>query len=150
MLEFKTATEDFRALASETATGFGRLIHRLTADLSCERECFSITVQARQSTNCDPLGAPKSHMLHKRCANFNTVLKWSPGFNHNSSTGSNSLCSGFSNLLKSLSVVCSIWLRQNNLYGFSANQNEEGTLFIIGRILYTTFRCCSLSWIDAF
>lgn len=121
---------------------------RFQLDLFCERECFSITVQARQSTNCDPLGALKTHMLHKRCANYNTVLKWSPGFSHNSSTGSNSLCSVFSNLLKSLSV-CSVWPTQSNLYGYSANQSEEETLFIIGGIPSTIFRYCKQCWIDA-
>lgn len=112
-----------------TATGFGRLIHRLSSEsLLWERMPF-ILVQARQSTNCDLLDAPKTHMLYKRWANYSKILKWSLGLNHNSGTGSNNLCSLFSCLLKSLSVVCGVWTTQSNVYRDSDRQNKEGTLY---------------------
>lgn len=135
-------------LTGDAATDFRRLIHRLSPRcLLWERKPFYSC--SSMAVNCEPLDAQKSHMLHKRCAYYNKALKRSPGFNHNGSTGCNGVCSLFSNLLESLSVVCGIRPNQSNLYGDSDNLSEEGTLFITGGISSVTFRSCKQCWIDA-
>lgn len=149
MSECKSAIEDFRILTSENATGFGRLIHRLSAwSLLWERMLF-YNCSSKTVNQLWPTGCSKDSYVTQKMYKLWHSLKWSPGFNHNSSTGSNSLCSVFSNILKSLSVVCSVWPTQSNLYDYSANQSEEETLFIIGQIPSTTFRCCKQCWIEA-